>query len=166
MSIHVTDDEVDRRAREMREKRAVAMKNGDYHLFDKNNVVNPKPGKSYRGAYLGKGDNKGRRIEELKAEGWVITDPKSDTSWPIKMEANGGLVNGDLILMETDRQVHVDSLARGRVKQMDMEGQPLEQTKDTLNRIIRDELGGKPHTNYVENTSGPGEDIILTSKRK
>jgi hypothetical protein len=159
--VHVTADEMDKKKAELREKAALARKNGDYGAlreFDRFEVRHAKPGTYYRGV-----KNDPRAIAAAQAKGLVPVTDKDEEGWVLERRTEAGLkVNGDLALMKMPRERHIERRAMIELRREEAESGFMAARKDALNKIARDQLRGQPHTDYVIDESKQGQPQTAT----
>lgn len=136
MSIRVTEDEVDKKMREIRER----VRRGEPGM-DRTALVGADPNKRYRWV-----TRNPRQQAHRKAQGYQLTKPKSGVEAPAGRIEEGGICLGpDVVLMETSRENYVERLATNKLKQERQERERTEQAREAINKLYRDEMRGKPH---------------------
>jgi hypothetical protein len=136
VSVQVLEDEVDKKAREIRDR----MRRGELGA-DRTEVQGKDPGKHYRWI-----NNRQRGMAARKAQGYDVVDPKSKVKAPHGYVRDGAITLGeDLVLAETSHDKYIERLAMSKVKAERFEVGAVEEAKENINRLYRDEMRGKPH---------------------
>jgi len=145
MSIQVTEDEVDKRMRQLRDLKKQGASEADISI-----LANADPNKRYRFS-----NAHSRRVKHFQRQGYKITPPakkgSKDTKAVFGHDSADGVqeLNDDLVLMETSRENYVDRVAKGRLKNEERAQQGVDQARDRINKMYRDEAKGKPHLDIV-----------------
>lgn len=141
MAVTATRDAVDK-------KRA---KHLEYHI-DESQVLNPAKGKHYKPVNV-------KRIDHWRQRGYEITPWNSPTKLLGGHKGkDGGQECGDLILMETSRDIRNARIQRSRDKQRRMESSYREGAREQINRIAKDEAHVRTRRDLVIDESHEGGD--------
>lgn len=156
MSAYVTEDEIDKRARQFREERRLG-KNVDPTALE-----NPK--KKYRYKYVN--ENR-RRTQHYENNGYEIV--KVDKNDPKAVRPRGGRITdegtirmGDMILMQTPRDNYIDRAAMAKARGDTMAEAFMEDAKEKINRMARDEGRVKRRGGVVFDDSQEGEERTVS----
>lgn len=145
MSVQVTEDEVDKRVREMRDR--YQGENGP----DPTALRNADPKYRYRGV-----NKNPRRVEHFKAAGYEVVPKDDKADWQVSHSEQGAKVLGqDQVLMRIPREKYIDRAAKARLVEERRMRAGIEQTRENINRMYREEVrGAKPHRDITTDTSG------------
>ncbi len=139
MSIRITEDEVDKRAREIRDMRKLGA------TIDASSIKGGQKDKRYK--WVNRRARDGERVNHF-------TDVGYTTVKAAKEGEAGNVINGDLVLMETPRDNYLDRLAKNKIRADDAEKAFMGQRKDELNRIARNEGHAKSDVAFDDSTQG------------
>jgi hypothetical protein len=144
MSINVIEDEIDKKARALRDDPRVQVP------FSPVEVKNKKSGRIYRGVY-----NDPRRIAEVKAEGYEMC--KDEEFAVDEKKADGTHVYKDVVLMSCDQDTYTTRQARHRAETRNQSIMVRERARENINRISVDEGGASANVDYTfdETKEGP-----------
>lgn len=142
MGVHITEDEVDKRARQMRDEAVQRRRNGD-SAQDITSVSGL--GQGVHAKWVNK---HAKRVNHFKNEGYEVVKVSKDKESKIKAPgaittADNELMVGDNILMVTSRDNLVERLARKKVKGEQAEN-AFQERMDGINKLARDAGIRKP----------------------
>jgi hypothetical protein len=149
MSIKIIEDEIDKKAREIRERP------GSHVPFSPVEVKNKKPGRIYRAAY-----NDPRRISELKSEGYEFC--KDEEFSVDDKKSDGTHVYKDVVLMSVDQDVYTSRQARHRAEIQNQSLFVRERARENINRISVDEGNANPREDLTWDDSREGSTQTLS----
>lgn len=159
VAVRVTEDEVDKRMREIADRR----RRGE--TIDATMVRGVPKDKHVK--WVNRNFNHGERIQHYENNGFEIVkadrDEKEKGIKPLhgRITETGEIVNGDSILMQTDRDNYVNRLATVRLKNKMAEGASIElgEQMEEMRQVARDEHGVRGIT--ITNTSTQGAERVV-----
>jgi hypothetical protein len=109
--------------------------------LDPTMLKHPDPAKRYKLV-----NKEPRRMARFEAGGYVKVPHNAKTQLPGRLRTeDGGQTNGDNVLMETPVENFERRLKRISNRQKLMEQANIQETRDNINRIARDEMHSPPH---------------------
>lgn len=153
MGARVTEDEIDKKMAELREQR----KRGA--VADATSIKGL--GSDQHAHWVNRKFNDGVRIQHFENHGYTVAkagkDGKGLRTTIGRVTATNEIVNGDSILMVTDRDNYVERLAKAKLKGRNAEEAFQNQKAEKMRKIARDEYGVGIE---ITNTSKQGAEIV------
>lgn len=134
MSVRITEDEVDKRMRQLRDERRAGRTDRDVTSVDLPAGVHAK--------WVNRRSRDGARVQHFKNHGYEIAkagkDGKGITTTAGNITPEGNIINGDQILMVTTKDNVIDRLAKAKLRGIQSEQAFKETRQEEINKLARD----------------------------